>query len=164
MVKRLKNLKKSLLIPALLIFGGIIYSAACEEKRTPSRFLIPKDYVGWVQIDYEVKDAPPVTLEDGRFFFKFPSSGRIQTASKHEFGWAGDDYYFYSGENREEIKVTSSGNGGLIWGGGTGSNSSSANLWHAFVGTEEQFKKCGVGNEQKIGALDAETLKKCLGK
>ena len=150
-------------------------SAACQEKqRRPSRYLIPKGYVGWVRIDFKVKDAPPVPTEDEHYLFKFPPSGHLRTSSDMEYGWAsGDDFYYYSGDDRQNLKESMWGEGGMIWGQSNGSSQDGANNVTAifenfFVGTEEQFKKCGnvrdENYELKIGPLDEEALKKCMEK
>src|SRR5437868_295413 len=96
----MKGLRTLFLILPLLIIGGVMVSAACQEKqRRPSRYLILKGYVGWVRIDFKVKDAPPVPTEDEHYLFKFPPSGHLRTSSDMEYGWAsGDDFYYYSGD------------------------------------------------------------------
>lgn len=43
-----------------------------EEKRRPSRYLIPDGYVGWVRIDYKIKEAPALPIEDGFYLKKLP--------------------------------------------------------------------------------------------
>jgi hypothetical protein len=62
-------------LTSLLILSRLAIVTACQEKqRHPSRYLIPEGYAGWVRINFRVKDAPLIPIEDGRYLFKFPSS------------------------------------------------------------------------------------------
>lgn len=153
---------KTIVAASLLVSSGVIFTA-CEEKRPSDRFLIPKDYVGWVLVSYEVKDAPELPQKDGHNLIKFPPSGILKTSSKPKYGSATDEYYYYSNDSRQELPTTASGGNGLIWGGGTGSTEGFPVNRKMFVGTEEQFKKCGSENSEP-GLLSEEKLKECLGK
>src|ERR1041385_8868642 len=80
-------------------------TAACQERqRRPNRYLIPDGYVGWVRINYRIKEAPILPIEDGYYLFKFPESGIINTSSEGEEGFAPDEYYYYSEQARREPK------------------------------------------------------------
>jgi len=136
-------------LTSLLILGGLAIVTACQEKqRRPSRYLIPEGYTGWVRINFRVKDAPPIPIEDGRYLFKFPSSGLIETSSDIEYGWASNDYYYYSGDVRRKIVGTGWGEGGMIWAGTTGWSGNNfeerTNVNEVFfVGMEEEYRKFG---------------------
>jgi len=47
------------------------------------RFILPKDYIGWVRIDFEVKDAPELDVQDIRTGTKatviVPQNGIVET-------------------------------------------------------------------------------------
>src|SRR5688572_22179971 len=83
-----------------LLFTAILLSqAGCErEHRRPANIYIPDGYVGWVRIEYGVKDAPELE----RDFFgpweyqRFPPSGLLQTASELHDGAATANYFYYS--------------------------------------------------------------------
>jgi hypothetical protein len=128
-------------------------SAACQEqRRRPSRYLIPEGYVGWVRIDFNIKDAPSLPIEDGQYLFKFPSSGRIQTSSDIEYGGANDDYYYYSGDTRRLLKSTGWGKGGMIWAGFNGKAQDEKEVYeYFFVGTEEELKEFGWEEKDEAG-------------
>ena len=157
----------------LFAFAGVAISAACQEReqRRPSRYLIPEGYVGWIRIDFKVKDAPPLPVEDERYLFKIPHSGHLKTSSDIEYGWASGDDFYYSGKTRRKLVETMWGKGGMIWGQSNGSAEDSAGnktaiYEHVFIGTEEQFKKCAWERDEnynlKVGAIDEEKLKKCV--
>lgn len=147
-------------LPVLVICSTLISSSCQEQQRHPSRFLIPEEYVGWVRIEYNVKNAAPLPLEDGYYLIKVPPSGLLKTSTLLEEGWAQDEYFFYHGENRSPIKKTRRGEGGIIWAGSIGSyQGTSAIEENFFVGTEEQLNtlsgkyKDESGNP-KIGPLN----------
>jgi len=117
-------------------------------QRRPGRYLIPEGYVGWVTIKYRVKDAPALPIEDGRYLINLPASGHAQTSSEQEYGWANDDYFYYSPDGRRrQLKVTGWGSGGMIWGQSNGKEMANGNeviFERFFVGTEEEFKRKGA--------------------
>jgi len=125
----------------------IAIPVGCQvDNRKPSRYLIPEGYVGWVRMTFNVKDAPPLSIEDGLYLFRFPPSGSLQTSSDIEYGVSsGDDYYYYCGDERRKLKLTGWDGGGLIWAGyngWSGKNFAERKDVHEgfFVGTEEQLK------------------------
>jgi len=64
----MKNLRALWLLTLLCTFCGVVISAARqEEKRRPPRYLIPEEYVGRVRVNFNVKGAPSLQIEDGRF-------------------------------------------------------------------------------------------------
>jgi len=159
----MRKLRTSILALSFLLLGGVVISAGCQEKeRRPSRYLIPEGYVGWVRINFNVKDATPVPFEDGHYLFKFPASGLLETSSDIEYGVSsGDDYFYYSSEGkRQKLQGTGWGGGGMIWAGAngwSGKNFTERTDVHEvfFVGTEEELKKYGyegaAGSQPKIG-------------
>ena len=139
----------------------MVLAIACYNPRTrrPTRFLIPEGYVGWVRIDFGIKDTPPLPIEDGFYLIKIPASGRLQTSTEIEYGTAKDENYYYSGDSRRLLKVTGWGSGGMIWGDFTGSDVDSKGAYlYSFVGTEEQFnnrpkEKDENGLHPKVGPI-----------
>lgn len=134
-------------VASLLLYVCLIPSSCFmqDSQRRPDRFLIPEGYVGWVMIKYQVKGAPALPIEDGRYLITFPISGRTQTSSEQEYGWASDDYFYYSPDGRRhQLKVTTWGSGGMIWGRSNGKKITDSNeviYGRFFVGTEEEFKR-----------------------
>jgi hypothetical protein len=127
-----------------------------QAKRRPSHYLIPDGYVGWVRIEVEVPNASPVPIEEGHYIFKIPKSGLLQTSTSLEYGWARDQYFYYSDTGLTELNHTGWGKGGRIWGAVTGSGTDQAGVSSKyeqfFVGTEEQFKV--HAKEEVIGSVE----------
>jgi hypothetical protein len=138
-------MKKLRYLRLTLAFSLISVAATCQDQsRRPSRYLIPEGYVGWVRIDFNIKDAPPLPLENGFYLFKFPASGRIQTSSDMEYGVADDEHYYYAGEDRKALRSSGWGGGGLIWAGFNGGAQGAKEVHqYFFVGTEAQLKEFG---------------------
>lgn len=136
----------------LVVYSFLMLTACQEEKRRPSRYLIPDGYVGWVRIDYKVEEAPALLVEDGFYLMKFPPDGHLRTSSPNDYGWATDEYFYYLGSDRKPLKATGWGGGGMIWGGFTGSLQGADETYEGlFVGTEEQFKSLGVNIKDENG-------------
>ena len=145
---------------------SMLGTAACQDKqRRPNRYLIPDGYVGWVRINYRIKEAPVLPIEDGHYLFKFPESGLINTSSEGEEGSASDEYYYYSNDKRQPIQ--SNTDDSMIWGGvafGTKTILGQEPTRYAefFVGTEEQFKEVGLKcKDSELNPIIG-PLEKCL--
>jgi len=138
---------------SFLILASSFVLRACEQQRSPSRYLIPQGYVGWVRIDFNVNGAPQLRKEADYWNFKFPASGKIQTSSEMEYGTANDEYYYYVGESRSALKETGRGGGGMIWGGLNGKKEGKAQevYQYFFVGTETQLREFGTKSKDQDG-------------
>jgi hypothetical protein len=151
----------------LLVFM-LLGATACQgRQRRPSRYLIPEGYMGWVRVDFKVKDAPATPFEDGYYLFKFPLSGKIETSSDIEYGVAKDEYYYYSDTTRRLLKVTGWGGGGMIWTGFNGSaqGNNEPPYEYFFVGTEDEENRYADkvdrddANHPKVGPIDPKALR-----
>src|SRR5436305_15270354 len=104
----------SLKLICLLLCAVSIVNCRSELRRHPHRYLIPEGYVGWVKIEYEVSDAPPLPLDKGFYVCNIPPSGVLKTSSSVEEGWAKDEYLYVAGDHTSPLSGTISGRGGLI--------------------------------------------------
>jgi hypothetical protein len=118
-----------------------------EPHATPGTYLIPDGYIGWVRVDYNLQSAPSLPIENGRQLYRFPPSGRLQTATALEYTRGRDVAYFYSSnESRVPLKSTDRGGGGMIWGEFKNSISCSRGetkecYEYIFVGREALYEK-----------------------
>lgn len=133
---------------------GLLLSGCEADNRTPDRYLIPQGYTGWIVVQYGVKGAPPLPVENGFRLYRIPRNGRLKTSSTILYGRAMDEYYYVlPNGQRQRLKETDWGGGGRIWGGSVGSGESydangklteqSPETKIDFIGTEKQFKKAG---------------------
>ncbi|MGA7850019.1 MAG: hypothetical protein WCA13_13010 [Terriglobales bacterium] len=142
-------------IGTLAILLGVAAWVTIDARhsiRHSSRFLIPKGYVGWVRVEFQVNDAAPLPVEGGEYLFKFPPSGLLVTSSSEEYGWAKDHYFYYSEKGTRVLPDAGPGN--LIWGkiNGEASGSQGKRKYEEFfVGTEQQFRE-QISEKQKVGS------------
>jgi hypothetical protein len=99
--------RSNLVIPALLFSLSIAsFSIRGQTQQTlPYRFLIPEGYVGWIRVDFEVPDAPPLPVEGGYYIFKFSNTGRIETSSRDLLESWHEQFVYYSTERPYLLKL-----------------------------------------------------------
>jgi hypothetical protein len=147
----MKNLRIFWILCLLVAITGCA-AVACAQRNTrrPYRFLIPKAYVGWVKVEFNIKGAPALPIEGGHYIFTIPNSGLLQTSSDEEFGLADDEYFYVSSSARQRLvadtdiilnAIT------MVWSGYSGSflttNSADKPLKYIyfFVGPKQEFEK-----------------------
>jgi hypothetical protein len=137
----------SLLMEAAISMGAPI-------ARHPNKFLIPEDYVGWVEVKYGETNAPALQMNNGTFICQIPDNGLLSTSSSLEYGWAKDEYFYYSKDGSlHPLKETGWGFGGMIWGGtdqyqqSTSESKPRQVAAYIYVGTEEQYHRAVSSNE-----------------
>ncbi len=120
---------------------NVVSTNARNPNPRSFRFLIPEGYSGWVRVEFEIPDAPLLPVEGGQTVLEIPPSGTLRTSSPEQYGWARDEYVFYS--TRGIQPLADSGPGRLIWGkinGEESSHSGTRKYEEFFVGTQQQFK------------------------
>lgn len=165
---RIKPLTKLPVLYILLIISGIVISAGCQEKRRrPSRYVFQNDYVGWVRVDFNVKSAPSLPVEDGFYLYQVPASGYLETSTEIEYGSAKDEYYYDSAGIHRRLESTGWGHGGMIWAGyNSGRDEKGRAYMYFFVGTEDKYKRDGVNvlrdalNNPQVGPLNKLAIEK----
>jgi hypothetical protein len=125
---------------ALVTLFSLLLASGCLRTRHPSQFIIPKGYVGWVDVSYGVNGAPPLSVENGYYVIRVPANGTTQTSTEIEAGRAGDQFYYGKGADRQRLQSSKPGGGGRIWGDGVAGKSRGATR-EFFVGTETEFRK-----------------------
>jgi len=122
---------------------GSAISMGAPIARHPTRFLIPKAYIGWIKIEYG-RNAPPLEMSNGKYICRIPASGVLATYSPLEEGWAKDEYLYYSEDgSTEALRNTGWGGGGMIWAGSVTIDSPGGKrLTETFyVGSEDQYHR-----------------------
>ena len=128
----------------LVLLSGLalwLNGSARNSTRPASRFLIPEGYTGWIRIEFEVQEAPPLPMEASEYILKIPPDGVLRTSSAEQYGWARDHYYYYSAQGMRPL--SDSGPAALIWGkihGRESGASGTRKYEELFVGTAQQFK------------------------
>jgi len=126
---------------AAAIFGPAAFDLAFH-RRPPERYLIPAGYNGWIRIDYQQKNAPPLPVEDGRRLIKFDANGKTATSSTPLSGHGKDEFFYVSGNKRTPLSTAGVCKGGMIWDPVTVIDpSTSTPFLRFFVGTEDQYRQ-----------------------
>lgn len=125
-----------------IVFIAVLLTS-CETTRRPCVYRIPEGFTGWVLIEFDQTNSPPLRENGGKLIFDIGRDGRLYTSSGLETGWARDEYYIDNGSKK--LSVSNWGGGGMIWGSSTGlsqvQGARGISYENFFVGTEEQFQK-----------------------
>jgi hypothetical protein len=134
--------------PALHLESGsqmrldIPMARAHDNSVHPSKFMIPEGYIGWLRLEYNVKDAPSTPVENEVKVFKFPKAGLLNTSSPGPTQGAENEYFYYAEDGSVHAIPTDYRIGkGMIWGQYQGSRGGVMTLFGFFVGSEEQYNK-----------------------
>ncbi len=124
-------------------FAGPVVWDLLMHRRPADRILIPSGFTGWAHIDFGVKDAPPLPLENRHVLMILQPDGTLKTSSLHPEGIAKDEYFYLAGTARTPLSTSGVCKGGMIWGVATGKEPGpNAPILSEkfFVGTETQFR------------------------
>ena len=151
---RLSWIRRAFLM-TILTYSAVACSSDARTQNAESRclpmyrFLIPGGYVGWIRVDFNVKDAPPLPVEGDHLVFTIPESGHLRTPAKYLCGWP-QDYYYYSGGSRRQLDVRQM----IRWNGfasGEEPKTEKEMADYIFIGTEEEFYRYGQPNRDDRG-------------
>lgn len=145
----------------LLLFLSASGSFCQSKKEYYEDYLIPDGYIGYVRVMHEVKDAPPLPVENGRAVFKFDESGILKTSDQANIGWIYPKYYYYTDRSKTLLPDKSRGEGGMIYDKGI----VNVKILEFFVGTEDQrslWSQSDCGKEQDNNGYIPQNIKQCL--
>jgi hypothetical protein len=149
----MKRLIPLVLLIIILCSVSITIRSQEENRQHPYRYLIPKGYIGWVRVDFNVKDAPALLIENGYYIFKIPATGRLQTSSDDGDGILEDQYFYVCGEIRVRLSINQGSGRSMIWGDFMGpaflSESVPYKYRYFFVGPQEEYGKHQYGRENQ---------------
>ena len=127
--------RKRLLLLLLVLTLALV---ACTEKRAPFLFEIPKDFRGWVSVEFFRPDCPPPPpLAEGKQVIRIPANGRLCVGAPLPFGDAKDEYYFVDGDQRAEASDQVLAEHVSLEAGNPGKRA----FERFFVGTQEELGK-----------------------
>ena len=79
-----------------LFFIGVMYRFVVNQvgvdQGVDKIYLLPSEFEGCVVINYNVKGALPLKIENNEIIYKVPKSGIIDTSSPSDFGWVNEKY------------------------------------------------------------------------
>ena len=110
------------LVTMLLALVAACLVAGCDA-RTPTHYIIPDGYVGWVRVDYGVneshapgfgvKKALSLPMRNGAIIVELPASGHLVTSTDMQFGSA-PDQFFYT-RNGKLTPLSQAHDSGMVW-------------------------------------------------
>lgn len=122
-----------------------------DERLHPYQYLIPRGYVGWIRIDFNVKDAPPLPVAGNYYVLKIPATGHFQTSTADAYGPLGDVYVYECGAERKRLVISQGKEACRIWGNFEGpatlSDATPYPFRYFFVGNKEQYQKYQFSGE-----------------
>lgn len=134
----------------LILLGcGLSVVAVClaggATKRPPNLFLVPDGYVGWLEVQYGVKDTPKLIVKGGYRIYPFPRTGFIKTSSSQLYGLSKDKICYLTPKGQKELFRGSANTGAMVWGdryaGGNGGSGAYTAAQYVFIGSAKQFQK-----------------------
>ncbi|RAV13596.1 DUF6843 domain-containing protein [Paenibacillus contaminans] len=122
------------IITVSIVAVGLILLNKSLENPT-HKFLLPKEFTGWVEVAYEQSGSPALKEEGRTLLYEVPPSGKVMTSSKNVSGTMVLIYVEQDGRLIESPKDVS-----MIHGQGTGGGGGGPSRLTFFVGTEEQWQ------------------------
>lgn len=151
-------------IPLLLIgawFGWFFLDIYAIHRRIPDRYLIPNGYVGHVEIEFAVSDAPKLRVVDRHRIFPISGDGTLRTSSRYEdsyprrgYGWAHDEYFYVDGDRLTPLNDCAWCERETVWSTMFSYPNASGPPPRNFAGSETYF----VGTKSDFCRLDKEKV------
>jgi Family of unknown function (DUF6843) len=142
-----------LLLSSLILGVASILAAGQrkDERLHPYQYLIPRGYVGWIRVDFSVKDAPALPVEGDYYVVKIPATGHFQTSTEDAHGPLGDVYLYECGGKRQRLVIAQGKEACRIWGNfegpATRSDVTPYPFRYFFVGPKEEYQKYQFSGE-----------------
>ena len=128
----------------------LLITVACRPGWRRELWLVPKDYVGWLRLDYSVADQPALRIENGRYIVRMPATGRLQTSSMNIAPIDTNEYAVEDSTGRHRIASFSPtliapqyGIQSAYWAGRVSGTKLKAQYRCVFVGTLSDFQANG---------------------
>ena len=144
------------LVTMLLALVAACFVAGCDG-RTPTHYIIPDGYVGWVRVDYGVneshapgfgvKKAPSLPMRNGAIIVELPASGHLVTSTDMQFGSA-PDQFFYT-KNGKLTPLSQAHDSGMVWNKFNGRLAGAASQTKIFfIGSHADYMAHGYQHER----------------
>ncbi len=140
--RRLIALLCTALVTPLPLLAMQLVLVATNTVGPDRRYEIPAAYRGWVIIQEETPECPPLGDDNGTLVFSIDQRGCGCTSGAGPEGWSHWSYIAIGTDGRRsDLPNTSWGGGGLIWAGFNGSATDRAHPYSGFfVGTESELQ------------------------
>ncbi len=75
-----------------LIILVTVYRLIAIQEGVDQTYLLPMGFEGCVVINYNVKGARPLKIDNNEIVYKVPKSGVLNTSSPSDFGWVNEQH------------------------------------------------------------------------
>jgi hypothetical protein len=125
-------------IEALTFDAECALHGAWELWRLPATYVIPRDFTGWVMVEYRAKGQPELPRKADRFLVDIGKSASIHSSSDLRQDWRGAKFVWADGE-----PIPTQGRERMIRGRQVGDARMCDPFQSFFVGTGEQQRQMG---------------------
>lgn len=141
--RRMLALVSAGLVTPIPLIALQLVLVATDTVARDRQYEIPATYRGWVIIQEETPECPPLGLVDGRVVFAIDERGCGCISDAQPTGWSRWSYVAVAPDGgRSVLPNTNWGGGGLIWAGFSGSATYRAHPFSGFfVGTEDELNR-----------------------
>jgi hypothetical protein len=118
----------------------------CQKERREV-YELPPGLRGWVHVDVDMPNCPPLEVRDGVAYIHVGSDGRGCISGTPPAGQT-QETYVYLDPDRTQLKQTGWGGGGMVWAGHSiillqREGKRYLCSYGFFVGTEQDYKRSG---------------------
>lgn len=99
-----------------LVIAIAVLTTSCSKLRKTTEFTIAEGVSGWVEIEFERADCPPLKESATRIFVTIPRSGHACTSSEFFSGVGFSEYYLDSKPDRTLLPSGLNDPNRMIWG------------------------------------------------
>jgi hypothetical protein len=89
-----------------LLLASLVASFGCPQSRSDNIVELQRGFRGWVAVEFERADCPPLTKRGDAWYLHVPESGYLCTSNPLEEGWATDTFFE---QGRESTPYASAG-------------------------------------------------------
>lgn len=90
----------------IILAFSLPFFMACSNHTEPEIYLIPKGYVGIVNIIFNQKNGTPLKYENGKRVYEIPSNGILLTQFEAEFGKVDREFFYFDEKGkRQNLKI-----------------------------------------------------------
>jgi len=141
---RLRLLKQH--VTLLMIMLSLPILAGCEVKRDEV-YEIPDGYEGWVRIEFNRPECPPLPQRGHAVLYPIGNNGTLCTKDRMPIGWSTEDYFSVGARGRRKLPTYASArDDSLVWGEATttvGDDLAVAYIF--FVGSKSEYEDAVKG-------------------
>ena len=138
-------------VPIKIRITSILAGEKQKERLRPYQYQIPDGYVGWIRVDFNVKDAPALPVEGDYYVIKIPVTGHFQTSTEDAYGLVGDVYTYECRGKSRRLVIAQGKAACRIWGNLEGpatlSDKTPYSFRYFFVGPREEHQKYEFSGE-----------------